>query len=572
MNSAGSTDDVFEHAIHDDPTRVVVIGGGAAGLVAARDIARPGFDVTVLEARDELGGSVARHEVAGIPLDAGAESFATRGGHVAELLDELGLGGDVVKPLAAGAWLRLPGRAVPMPKAGVLGIPSSPMAADVIAAIGARAAFRAYLDRLIPVLKIGEEHDLGKLVRRRMGESVLRNLVAPVTTGVYSASPDDLDVSIAAPGLNQAITRAGSLSGGVDLLRASAKAGSAVGGLVGGMARLVDVLAADAVARGAVLRTGAEVVALRPAGDESSVEREDSGDAETGGTDESATAAALAASVDEVFDASSGGTGEGSAHGSTGGQSGAADTAAAERADVATGGSSTEPSRPGRWLVRLADGETLVADAVVVAAPAEQALRLLGQASETLSSLARLGWPSASAVDIVTLVVDDARLDAAPRGTGMLVAETVPQREVAAKAMTHVTAKWPWVAELLPAGRHVLRLSYGRVGSPSPLEGLDDRGIRLQALADASTLLNIPLAESSVVGSDAVRWTNAVPAAAQGQRARIDRVLAELKRVEALEATGSWLTGTGLASVVPDARKAAERIRAVRWNSLTDKD
>ena len=254
----------LEHAITDAPTRVVVVGGGAAGLVAAREIARPGFDVTVLEERDELGGSVARHGVAGIELDAGAESFATRGGHVAALLDDLGLSAEVVTPLAAGAWLQLPGRAVPMPKAGILGIPSSPLATDVIAAIGWRGAFRAYLDRLMPVLKIGEERNLGRLVRRRMGAAVLDNLVAPVTTGVYSASPYDLDVSVAAPGLNPAITRTGSLSGGVAALRGSAKAGSAVGGLVGGMARLIDVLATDATARGARLRTGAKAVALHP--------------------------------------------------------------------------------------------------------------------------------------------------------------------------------------------------------------------------------------------------------------------------------------------------------------------
>jgi oxygen-dependent protoporphyrinogen oxidase len=42
--------------------------------------------------------------------------------------------------------------------------------------------------------------------------------------------------------------------------------------------------------------------------------------------------------------------------------------------------------------------------------------------------------------------------------------------------------------------------------------------------------------------------------------------------VEGLEVTGSWLAGTGLASVVPDAGKAAERIRALRWNTLTDKE
>ena len=522
------TDDAAERSLREaletDAPRVVVIGGGAAGLVAARDLARPGFEVTLVEARGALGGSVARHELVGIALDAGAESFATRGGAVAELIDELGLADSVVQPLPAGAWLQLPGRAVPTPKAGVMGIPSSPLAQDVIAAIGWQGAFRAYLDRMMPVMKVGEERNLGRLVRRRMGRAVLESLVAPVTTGVYSASPFDLDVELAAPGLNKAMTRSGSLSGGVAALlgkAAAAKAGSAVGGIVGGMARLIDVLAQDAAARGATLRTGVEAVAIR------------SGDAPR---DEPA----LAESVDDAFDASSD----------------------PESAAV---------TRPGRWRVELSDGSDLDAEMLLIATSADAALPLLGQASDSLAPLADLDWPEASTVDLVTLVVDDPRLDAAPRGTGMLVAETVPEAEVAAKAMTHVTAKWPWVAQLLPTGRHVLRLSYGRAGRPSPLTGLSSRAARERAVADASTLLNIPIAESTVVASDVVRWTNALPLAAEGQKERIETVRTGVEQVEGLEVTGSWLAGTGLASVVPDSRKAAERLRALRWKALTEK-
>jgi oxygen-dependent protoporphyrinogen oxidase len=499
------------------PTRVVVIGGGAAGLVAARRIASPGFEVTVVEASARLGGSVARHELAGIRLDSGAESFATRGGHVAALIDELGLADEVVQPLAAGAWLQLPGRAVPAPKAGLLGIPSSPLAEDVIAAIGWRGAWRAYLDRLMPVMKMGKETNLGAMVRRRMGQAVLDDLVAPVTSGVYGVAPDDIDVEAAAPGLNKALTQAGSLSGAVAALRGNAsKAGSAVGGLRGGMAALIDALAADAVSRAVRLRTGVAVAALRPT---------------------------LDVDLDARF---------------------------RDAAGVPLAALDALAADPAHWRLLLADGEVLAADAVLLATPAEHAVRLLGEASPVLAPLSELPWIDGSDVEIVTVVVDDSRLDAAPRGTGMLVAETVPSSDVAAKALTHVTAKWPWVAEQLPPGRHVLRLSYGRPGAASPLQGRDDAQICSQAVADASALLNIPLSEHAVVASDVVRWRNAPPLAAHGQRARVELVRDRVAEVDAIEVTGSWLAGIGLASVVPDARQAAERIRALRWRQCAD--
>ncbi|MBV9055580.1 MAG: FAD-dependent oxidoreductase, partial [Candidatus Eremiobacteraeota bacterium] len=37
---------------------VTVVGGGAAGLAAARDLAARSFRVVVLEARDRLGGRI----------------------------------------------------------------------------------------------------------------------------------------------------------------------------------------------------------------------------------------------------------------------------------------------------------------------------------------------------------------------------------------------------------------------------------------------------------------------------------------------------------------------------------
>src|SRR5690606_29379008 len=111
----------------------VVVGGGIGGMIVARRLAMGGAGVTVLEASDRLGGSVSHHVVAGLVLDSGAESFATRGGSVAKLASELGLEGEIVQPSPLGAWLLRPdGDFAPIPDLTLLGIPGSPLARDVI--------------------------------------------------------------------------------------------------------------------------------------------------------------------------------------------------------------------------------------------------------------------------------------------------------------------------------------------------------------------------------------------------------------------------------------------------------
>ncbi|KYJ97403.1 protoporphyrinogen/coproporphyrinogen oxidase [Microbacterium sp. CH1] len=242
---------------------VVVVGGGVGGLVAARECAKVGMRVTLLEGSEALGGVIRRVALDGVVVDAGAESYATKGGHVRALVDDLGLSDRVVTPQAGGAWLAgIPGGgAAPLPAGGILGIPGNPFQDDVRRIIGWSGAWRAYLDRVRPPLTIGHQLSLGRLVASRMGEKVRDRLVAPVTTGVYSASPDDVDIDVAAPGLNAALTRVGSLSGAVLALRGEGASrgtktpGAAVEGLVGGMSVLVDALAADLDELGATVRT-----------------------------------------------------------------------------------------------------------------------------------------------------------------------------------------------------------------------------------------------------------------------------------------------------------------------------
>ncbi|RZU66909.1 oxygen-dependent protoporphyrinogen oxidase [Microterricola gilva] len=489
---------------------VAVVGAGVAGLVAARACARLGLSVLILEAADAAGGCVGRTELAGLSLDTGAEGFATRNDSVAELLGELGLGGEIVDPNPAGAWLRLPpltgtdAITVPMPKLSLLGIPSSPLADDVRAAIGWKNSIRAYSDRLRPVLTIGTEKNFGKLVEQRMGKAVLDRLVSPISSGVYSADAHDLEVDVVAPGLNAALTRAGSLSGAVALLKSDAKPGAGVRGIRGGMHRLVDALLAEAAHFDAELRLGSRVTGLRENAD---------------GT------WALTAT-----------------------ERPAPESDAPEPDALATETPVTER------VERVVTART-----VILAAPATVSLGLLAAARPEWSEASDSAWASGSAVEIVTLVLDAPELDGAPRGTGVLVAADTPG--TTAKALTHSTAKWAWLAEAAGPGRHVVRLSYGRLGQESPSAALDDAELTALALRDASAILGVPLAASQLVDSARTPWRDALSHAAIGQRERVTALRARLEEETTLAATGSWLGGTGLASVIPDATAAASGIR-----------
>ncbi|MDD7928647.1 protoporphyrinogen/coproporphyrinogen oxidase [Microbacterium thalli] len=285
--------DLVTHA-HD--TRVVVVGGGMAGIVAALECARLGLRVTLFEAAPHLGGSLDRVTLGDATVDAAADGIPASASTLAGLIDEVGLADELETARDDELWLAAgPDGAAPAPAETVLGIPANPWAEDVRRHIETRGAWRAYVDRLRPPLTVGRRRSLGELVSSRMGERVRDRLVAPYMLAVHGVAPEHIDIDVAAPSLNPALTRTGSLSGAVaQTRRAGAPQRRAPRG---GLFRLVDGLAGRLHDYDVDVRVGTAVAAIERDGAQWLVRPAGTGGA--GDAVESVTADALIIAVDE---------------------------------------------------------------------------------------------------------------------------------------------------------------------------------------------------------------------------------------------------------------------------------
>ncbi len=230
----------------------VVIGGGLAGLVAARELLRTGEVVDLYELADHLGGLVAPIRMGDIVVDGGAEAFAVRTNIVSDLCAELGL--EVAEPQGQPHiwWPEAPHR-WPMAN-GVLGIPGSLEDPSIAGALTPDELAEAARDLRMGGDVAAEEVLLGPLVEARLGAAVVERLVEPITRGVYGRSPHEMDLDRMAPGLRDAMREHGSLVAAVSAIRKPGAA--AIAQPVGGLFRLVEALAADIEELGGRIHVG----------------------------------------------------------------------------------------------------------------------------------------------------------------------------------------------------------------------------------------------------------------------------------------------------------------------------
>jgi protoporphyrinogen/coproporphyrinogen III oxidase len=243
--------------------RVVVVGGGVAGLATAFRLvsASKDLEVTVLEAGPEPGGKVSSAHVGDLLLDGGPDSLIARKPWAVRLARELGLARELVAP-ATGVTFVWTDDGLRRFPSGPFGIPTDLRELWGWDGMSRRGRIDALGDLVRRPRKEEGDESLGALLRRRVGDEATDSLVAPLLGGLFAGDVDRLSALATFPELAEWERRQGSLIRGA---RAAARAAAnAVPPSMflrprGGMRRLTDALAA---ALGDRVRCDAPVVAV----------------------------------------------------------------------------------------------------------------------------------------------------------------------------------------------------------------------------------------------------------------------------------------------------------------------
>jgi protoporphyrinogen/coproporphyrinogen III oxidase len=185
------------------PFPVIVIGGGISGLTCAYDLQQTGIQARVLEAGTRPGGLIVTKEKDGFRFELGPQSFLSTP-PLLKLIDGLGLENDLLHAdPKAPRYILSHGRLIPAPLA-----PPSLLTTPLL---GAGTKWRIFTEMLRRTRPPANDESIASFIRRKFGDELLNQMVAPFVSGIYAGDPEELSLRAAFPALYKFEAKYGSV-------------------------------------------------------------------------------------------------------------------------------------------------------------------------------------------------------------------------------------------------------------------------------------------------------------------------------------------------------------------------
>jgi oxygen-dependent protoporphyrinogen oxidase len=464
--------------------RVLVIGGGIAGLAAAHRLTELAtqqslnIELTLLEASSRLGGSIATERIGDFLVEAGPDSFITEKPSALGLCERLGLTSRLVCTQSAYQKIHVVqrGKLIDLPEGFFLLAPTRFWPFIRTPLFSWAGKLRMASEVLIPRGKLNGDESLGAFVRRRFGAEALERVAQPLVGGIYASDPDRLSLGATMPRFKEMERSRRSIIRAMwseQRRRARSETGSGARWslfvtLADGMQELVDTIAKRLPE--VTVRFRSPVMSLLQ-----------------------------------------------------------------------------DETRPG-WRITIADQEPILADAVILAAPAFQTGAILAAvASDAAAELRQIGYASTATVSLAYRRPDFPRQ---PDSFGFVV-PAIERRKI--MACTFSSLKYPGRA---PQEHILLRAFVGGALQPDLFYDSDpvlERNVR-DELADLLGVRAQPLF------SRLWRHPQSMPQYHVGHAARIQRIENCLDRFSTIALAGSAYHGVGISDCIRTGEEAAKKI------------
>ncbi len=192
------------------PLRIAIVGGGMAGLGAARVLedaraADPSIDWHLYEDERRFGGKVHTVRREGFVVEGGPDSAIIEKPWPIKLARELGIGDQFAESNEdiRKSFVYARGRLHELPEGIILMVPTRMVPFALSSLMSWPGKLRMGMDLLLPrggaAVSGAADESLGDFVRRRLGREALARIAEPIVAGIHAGDPELMSVRATFP-------------------------------------------------------------------------------------------------------------------------------------------------------------------------------------------------------------------------------------------------------------------------------------------------------------------------------------------------------------------------------------